>query len=106
MPQVVVINRVTDFFPDIFSMVKKVLFLIQNVFQVIISADLGTMSSDVLKYTRADLATLTYHPVRPLDVISKEVWKFLFSNYRLGRLLKPTNCFLADRNPRGANGKA
>ena len=30
-------------------------------------------SSGVLKYTRADLATLTYHPVRPLDVISKEV---------------------------------
>jgi hypothetical protein len=29
--------------------------------------------SGVLKYTRADLATLTYHPVRPLDVISKEV---------------------------------
>jgi hypothetical protein len=29
--------------------------------------------SGVLKYTRPDLATLTYHPVRPLDVISREV---------------------------------
>lgn len=36
-----------------------------------------TMSANVLKYTRADLATLTYHPVRPLDVISKEVTPFL-----------------------------
>lgn len=26
-----------------------------------------------LKYTRKDLAKLTYHPVRPLDVISAEV---------------------------------
>eukprot|EP00283_Hemiselmis_rufescens_P020966 CAMPEP_0173440546 /NCGR_PEP_ID=MMETSP1357-20121228/23109_1 /TAXON_ID=77926 /ORGANISM="Hemiselmis rufescens, Strain PCC563" /LENGTH=613 /DNA_ID=CAMNT_0014406043 /DNA_START=77 /DNA_END=1915 /DNA_ORIENTATION=- len=29
--------------------------------------------SGVLKYTRADLAKLKYHPVRPLDVISKEI---------------------------------
>ncbi len=33
---------------------------------------LSTMSG-VLKYTRADLAKLKYHPVRPLDVISKEI---------------------------------
>ena len=29
--------------------------------------------TDVLKYTRKDLAKLIYHPVRPLDVISQEV---------------------------------
>mmetsp|Transcript_14102 Transcript_14102/g.34479 ORF Transcript_14102/g.34479 Transcript_14102/m.34479 type:complete len:639 (-) Transcript_14102:74-1990(-) len=29
--------------------------------------------SGVLKYTRKDLADLTYHPVRPLDVISAEI---------------------------------
>ena len=27
----------------------------------------------VLKYTRKDLASLVYHPVRPLDVISDEI---------------------------------
>lgn len=29
--------------------------------------------SPVLKYTRKDLASLVYHPVRPLDVISEEI---------------------------------
>ena len=29
--------------------------------------------SPVLKYTRQDLASLVYHPVRPLDVISEEI---------------------------------
>jgi len=28
---------------------------------------------DVLKYTRADLASLIYHPIRPLDVVSEEI---------------------------------
>ena len=29
--------------------------------------------ADVLKYTRADLASLVYHPIRPLDVVSEEI---------------------------------
>ena len=40
--------------------------------------------SGVLKYTRADLATLTYHPVRPLDVISKEVWRCEYCAWPIG----------------------
>jgi hypothetical protein len=29
--------------------------------------------ADVLKYTREDLKTLVYHPIRPLDVVSEEI---------------------------------
>ena len=33
----------------------------------------GVKMAGVLKYTRKDLASLVYHPVRPLDVISDEI---------------------------------
>ena len=29
--------------------------------------------ADPLKYTRADLQSLIYHPIRPLDVVSEEI---------------------------------
>jgi hypothetical protein len=48
---------------------------IKNLFQLILVflVPISMSNSSVLKYTRPDLATLTYHPVRPLDVISREV---------------------------------
>jgi hypothetical protein len=38
-----------------------------------VSASAMSVKDSVLKYTRPDLASLVYYPVRPLDVISAEV---------------------------------
>jgi len=40
---------------------------------VTVAADIMADASPVLKYIRKDLASLIYHPVRPLDVISGQL---------------------------------